>query len=145
MHSWINHITVTGLTLRGLGHEVTLGYLPYGDYAKPISRFDLRRHELYARHVLQGAAPLLKIASFQDMQPAGEIPQTLLKAVQQVTVYDTQYTLQREEVTGTEPIYQLRHQRNLDAARKAFAYLSKKPSRCGHRPKWDDPGIWGGL
>ncbi len=125
MHSWINHVTLTGLTLRGLGNEVTLGYLPFGDFAKPISRFDLRRHELYARHILQGAAPLLKIVSFQDMQSAGEIPETLLKAVEQVTVYDTQYTLQREEVTGSEPIYQLRHQRNLDAARKAYAYFQK--------------------
>ena len=42
-----------------------------------------------------------------------------------MTIFDTQYTLQREDVTGSEPIYQLRHQRNLDAARKAYAYFQK--------------------
>jgi len=138
MHSWINHITITGLALRGLGHDVTLGYLPYGDFAKPISRFDLRRHELYARHVLQGAAPLLKTVPFldlsaglrrersgQSLKPAREIPEALSKAIEQVTVYDTQYTLQREDVSGSEPVYLLRNQRNMDAARKAFAYFQK--------------------
>ncbi len=53
LHFWITHAVVTGLALRGLGHDVTLGYLPYGNYDKPISRFDLRRHELYARHILK--------------------------------------------------------------------------------------------
>jgi len=43
LHSWISHATVTGLALRGLGHQVTIGYLSYGDYDKPIQRFDLRR------------------------------------------------------------------------------------------------------
>jgi hypothetical protein len=60
MHPWINHIVVTGLALRGLGHDVTLGYLPYGDFASPISRFDLRRQELYTRNVLHGTDPLLR-------------------------------------------------------------------------------------
>jgi hypothetical protein len=126
MHSWINHITVTGLTLRGLGHDVTLGYLPFSDYSRPISRFDLRRHELYARHVLHGTSPLLKTIPFQDLEPAREIPDALSKAVEQVTIYDTQYTLQCEDVAGSEPVYLLRHQRNDDAARKAYAYFQKK-------------------
>jgi hypothetical protein len=125
MHSWINHTVVTGLALRGLGHDVTLGYLPYGDFARPISRFDLRRHELYARHVLQGTVPLLKIVSFQDIEPAREIPRALSRAVEQVTIFDTQYILQREDVTGSEPIYLLRHQRNFEAAGKAYAYFQK--------------------
>ena len=39
-HFWIMHAALSGLTLHGLGHEVTLGYLPYSDYDEPISRFD---------------------------------------------------------------------------------------------------------
>jgi len=125
MHSWINHIAITGLTLCGLGHDVTLGYLPYSDFARPINRFDLRRHDLYARHVLQGVAPMLKTVPFLDLEPAREIPEALSKTVEQVTIYDTQYTLQREDVAGSEPIYLLRRQRNLDAARKAYAYFQR--------------------
>jgi hypothetical protein len=123
LHFWINHAVVTGLILRGLGHEVILGYLPFSDFAKPINRFDLRRHDLYARHVLQGASPLLKIIPFLDLKPVLDLPAELAMAVEHVTVLDTQYTLQKEDVTGTEPIYQLRHERNLDAARRALDYF----------------------
>jgi hypothetical protein len=128
LHFWISHVAVTGLALRGLGHDVTLGYLPYSDYDKPIDRFDLRRQDLYSRHILKGAQPLLKAVSFLDLEPAHEIPAALIRAVEQVTIYDTQYTLQREDVTGNEPTYRLRQERNLEAARKAFAYFRK------HRP-----------
>ncbi len=124
-HYWIIHTVLSALTLRGLGHEVSLGYLPYGDYDRPISRFDLRRQDLYAHHVLKGAHPLLKTVSFLDLEPAHAIPAALSQAVERITFYDTQYTLQREEVTGSEPVYRLRQERNLEAARKAFAYFQK--------------------
>ncbi|MDI6770072.1 MAG: hypothetical protein QMD04_10420 [Anaerolineales bacterium] len=124
-HYWIMHTVLSGLTLRGLGHDVTLGYLPYSDYDLPISRFNLRRQDLYARHVLRGAHPLLKIVSFLDLKPAPRIPAALTQAVERITFYDTQYTLQREEVTGSEPVYLLRRERNLAAARKAFACFQK--------------------
>ncbi|MGA2490908.1 MAG: hypothetical protein ABSF99_12135 [Anaerolineales bacterium] len=125
MHSWIRHAVVTGLVLRGLGYDVTLGYLPYSDYDKPIDRFDLRRQDLYARHVLKDAQPLLRVVSFLDLEAANEVPAALIKELKQVTTCDTQYTLQREDVTGDEPIYRLRQERNLEAARKAFAYFRK--------------------
>jgi hypothetical protein len=125
MHTWIRHAAITGLVLRGLGHAVTLGFLPYSNYDKPVERFDLRRQDLYARHVLKGAQPLLKIVSFLDLETAPEVPAELIRALKQVSTHDTQYTLQREDVTGDEPIYQLRQERNLDAARKAYAYFLK--------------------
>jgi hypothetical protein len=123
LHFWINHAVVTGLALRGLGHDVTLGYLPYSDFDKPIDRFDLRRHELYARHVLQGAHPFLKTVSFLEMEPARQLPDVLTRAVEEVTRVDAQYILRKEDVTGKEPIYLFRQERNLEAARKAFAYF----------------------
>ena len=125
LHFWISHVAVTGLILRGLGHNVTLGYLPYSDFAKPINRFDLRRHDLYAKHVFQGIKPLLKTISFLDLEQERNLPGALAQAVEKVTVFDTQYTLQREIVAGNEPIYQLRHERNLGAACKAYAYFRK--------------------
>jgi hypothetical protein len=127
-HAWISHTAVTGLALRGLDHRVTLGYLPYGDFAKAITRFDLRRHELYARTVLKGLHPLVNTIPFMDLEAGGKLPLDLQKAVDQVTFFDTQYILQREEVTGQEPIFLLRQQRNREAAEKALIYLKN------HRP-----------
>ena len=122
-HFWIMHAALSGLVLRGLGHEVTLGYLPYSDYDEPISRFDLRRQDLYAHQVLKPAQPLLKSISLLEVKPAPELPVELGKALEQVTIIDTQYVRQREDVNGTEPIFLLRKERNLQAARRALAYF----------------------
>src|SRR5512135_2358868 len=99
---WIEHATLMGLALSGLGHTVTLAYLPYANWRKPMSRFDLRRQNAYARQVLQQAAPLLKSISFFDGRPAREseqgvlagLPSELAKAIRDVSLRDVQYTLQ---------------------------------------------------
>jgi hypothetical protein len=128
LHFWISHMAVTGLALRGLGHQVTLGYLPYGDYAKPINRFDLRRNSLYAREILHQVDPVLKAVSILDQEPARNLPEELARAVEQIIMFDTRYTLQREDVTGNESIYLLRQERNVDAARRALDYFqSSRP------------------
>ena len=122
-HYWIIHTALCGLTLRGLGHAVSLGFLPYSDYDKPVSRFDLRLQDLYARQILRGAEPLLEIVPFLELKPEFQLPEALSKAVEKVTVCDVQYTLQREDVSGQEPIYRLRQQRNVEAARRALTYF----------------------
>jgi len=127
-HFWIMHAALSGLTLRGLGHDVTLGYMPYSDYDEPVNRFDLRRQDLYAHDVLKATRPLLNPVSLLDVKPARTLPAELDRAVEQVTVIDTQYIRQREDVTGTEPMYLLRKQRNQAAARRALTYFSQ------HRP-----------
>src|SRR5512137_1276098 len=50
LHYWIEHAALLGNALAGLGHRVTLGYLPYSDWQKPVHAFDLRRQNLYARN-----------------------------------------------------------------------------------------------
>jgi hypothetical protein len=124
-HYWIIHTALCGLTLRGLGHDVSLGYLPYSDYDKPINHFDLRLQDIYARSVLDKARPLLNPVPFLDLKPGGELPAALTRAVEQVTVLDSQYTLQREDISGNEPIYRLRRERNFFAAGRAYAYLQQ--------------------
>ena len=88
-HYWIVHTAMCGLVLRGLGYDVTLGYMPYGYYDKPVNRFDLRLQDLYARNILQSYKCYLKPLSFQGLKPATLIPDTLSKAVNQATVFDT--------------------------------------------------------
>ncbi len=132
-HYWIVHTALCGLVLRGLGHNVTLGYLPYSDYDQPVNRFDLRLQGLYARNILKKLQPYLKTVPFLDpsagsgrsLKPAPGLPEALSRAVERVTAFDTQYTLQREDVNGTESIYHLRAKRNQDAARLALAYFEK--------------------
>jgi hypothetical protein len=124
-HYWIMHTTLCGLVLRGMGYDASLGYLPYGDYHKPVNRFDLRRQDLYTRDILKKADQLLKVVPFLDVEPSRQIPEALTQAVEQVTLYDTQYILQREEVKGDEPVFQLRHERNIAAARKVHTYLQE--------------------
>ena len=122
---WIVHTTLCGLVLRGMNYDVSLGYLPYGDYNRPVSRFDLRRQDLYTRGILKKAVPLLTIVPFLDIEPAGQIPEALTKAVEKVTLLDAQYTLQREDIKGDEPIYLLRRERNLGVALKAYNHFQK--------------------
>jgi hypothetical protein len=125
-HYWITHTALCGLVLRGLGHDVTLGYLPYSDYDKTINRFDLRLQDLYARSILKKLQPYLTPVSFLDLKPAARLPEVLSAAVRRVTAFDTQYTFQREDVTGDEPIYRLRAARNQAAALRALAYFQKE-------------------
>ncbi len=126
MHIWINHAVVTSLVLRGMGHPVVLGYLPYSDFTRPVTKFDLRRNGLYARNVLRQAEPLLKSLSLLEVDPVRELPPDLHEAVMQITTFDTRYILQREEVRGDEAVFLLRRERNLDAARRALAYFQRE-------------------
>src|SRR5512139_728577 len=80
LHYWISHATLVGLTLGGLGHKVTLAFLPYNQWQSPIDRFDLRRQNLYTMNVLKKAAPLVRPVSFLDSgRVEVDLPKTLLK------------------------------------------------------------------
>jgi len=126
LHYWIEHATLMGLALAGLGHEVTLIYLPYGKWQKSINRFDLRRQNLYANKVLSSAAPLVNAISLLDI---GDIPNELndelISAIQKISLRDTQYTLQVEKVDIDDDLYRLRLERNLYAAKAALAVMNK--------------------
>jgi len=126
LHYWIEHASLIGLALAGLGHEVTLIYLPYGKWQKPINRFDLRRQNLYANKVLSSAAPLVKAISLLDIKDIqNEIPDELETAILEISLRDTQYTLQVEEVDLDDDLYRLRLERNLYAAKAAISVMKK--------------------
>jgi hypothetical protein len=127
LHYWIEQAAVIGVTLAGLGYRVTLAYLPYGDWRKEVTPFDLRRHALYTRDHLKPAESLVKIVNLLDVVH-DELPQTLQDDIRLVTEYDTMYTDQVEEVDTSSAIYRLRLARNLSAAELALSYLKQ------HRP-----------
>jgi len=129
LHYWIEFSALLGVVLAGRGHDVTFSFLPYASWNEPIQKFDLRRQNLYARQILSAARPLLKVQSLIDVQPFSEtLAPELIRAVEDVSIYDTQYSLQIEDVTKQEDIYKLRYERNLEAAQNARAWL------MAHRP-----------
>jgi hypothetical protein len=64
---WIEQTAILSLALARLGHTVTLAYLPYAHWTKPISRFDLRRQSLYMRMMLKPLEALLDPSSFEEV------------------------------------------------------------------------------
>src|SRR5512146_1624265 len=53
LHYWIEQAVIVGLALRGMGHDVTIAYLPYANFDADTNGFDLRRQDLYTRRVLR--------------------------------------------------------------------------------------------
>jgi hypothetical protein len=124
-HYWITQGALCGLALRALGHEVTLCYLPYSHFDKPLSRFEVRRHDLYTRQVLKDIQPLLKIISMLDIRQSGTLPLELTSAIEKLTLIDAQYIRQREDIAFDDPMYLLRKERNLEAGRRLMTWFQK--------------------
>jgi len=123
LHYWINHATLLSLALTGLGNQVTLAYLPYPNWKKPVSKFDLRRREAYTRSVFKPAEDLIQIHSFASSQEDMRLPSVLEENIHRVSVMDTQYTLQVEDVNEDSELFQLRLERNRVAAAAALTWM----------------------
>ncbi len=129
LHYWIEHAALLGTALSAQGHKVTLGYLPYAEWRLSINRFDLRRQNAYAQKILSQASPVIDTVSFLTARSMfTRIPDDLMKSVEQVTLYDTQYTMQIEDIDKHSDVYKLRLERNTEIARAILGYLkSNRP------------------
>jgi len=128
LHYWVEQAAMLGLALRGFGHDVTVAYLPYGDWRVDINEFDLRRQNLYTQRVLTPLDGLVNTTSLLDVKLAPDLPVNLTKDIHLVSTYDAQYTLQVEDVDEGSDLYRLRLERNNHAARAALAYMQvEKP------------------
>jgi len=132
LHYWIEQSVLVALALAGQGHDVTLAWLPYAEWDKEINLFDLRKQDLYTRDVLKPATEVMRVdsllkASLAAGKSARLTPQ-LQQIIEQVSDYDTQYTLQIEETDPSSPLYQLRLSRNAQAAAALYDWLqAEKP------------------
>ncbi len=125
LHYWIEHAALTALTLSAMGYDVTLAFLPYHDWQNDINKFDLRRQNLYAEKILSKASKVINILPFLNLHAGYKtLPPELQEKVEQVTRFDSMYTLQVEKVDQKTPIFKIRCKRNLQAARAAFAWLT---------------------
>ncbi len=126
LHYWIEYAAFLGAALAGKGHQVTFSFLPYSDWTIPINKFDLKAQNLYAKQVLEVAQPLMQVQSLLEINPDNKkLPPDLVHTIDEVSIFDSQYTLQVEDITREEAIYQLRSERNRDAALRAVAYLTQ--------------------
>lgn len=126
LHYWIEHTTLLSLALASQGHQVTLGYLPFSEWRFPINQFDLRRQNIYAKKVLEKSAGLIKTVSFISQRaPYVPLPDDIERAVKEVSLFDSQYTEQIEDIDSNSEIYKLRYRRNRDAAQSLLAWLRK--------------------
>lgn len=124
MHFWIEHAALLGSALAAQGHEVELGYLPFGDWQVPINKFDLRRQNAYAKAVLEKLSPIMSSTSLLSVKPNFKpLPPAVADIVDKVTNYDVQYTQQTEEVDKTSEMYKLRLERNTRIARTAHSWM----------------------
>jgi len=124
LHYWIEHAAVMGVALAAQGHKVTLGFLPFADWQNDINLFDLRRQNAYAAKVLDQAKPVMDVVSFlSNRAPYMPLPEALVNAVKEVSLFDSQYTLQIEDIDQESEIYKLRHNRNREIAQATLAWL----------------------
>lgn len=125
LHYWIEHAALMGLALAAQGNKVTFAYLPYSEWQTPINKFDLRRQDIYAAKVLKQLEPVMQVMSLMKVNGFDvELPPALQHAVTQVSDFDSQYTLQVEEVDHKDETYQLRYRRNQAAAKAAYRILT---------------------
>lgn len=144
LHYWIEQSAYVGLTLAGLGHRVTLMTLPYSEWHRRMDNFTQRQRILHTRAALKPLALLVEHVSLLDPStgsrqarptssgPAHVLPEPLAADVREISLWDAQYTLMREEVNLDDPsdraIYDLRLERNEFAARAALAWMqSRRP------------------
>jgi len=101
--------------------------LPYSEWHKKMDKMTQRQRALHTRDALAALAPLVEHASFLDLQPTSDLPASLQADVEEVSRWDAQYTLMREEVdladASDRALYDLRLERNGFAARAALAYM----------------------
>jgi hypothetical protein len=137
LHYWVEQSAYLGLVLAGMGHDVTLLTLPYSEWHKQKDKFTQRQRILHTKDALAPLSLLIRHVSMFEVQRSTFNASTSLSAklqadIQEVSLWDVQYTLMREEVDMNDPsdrvLYDLRIQRNTFAAQAALEWMqANKP------------------
>ena len=133
LHYWIEQAAHISLVLAGLGHKVTLLTLPYSEWHKEMDRLTQKQRGLHTRDALSPLSSFIHHVSLLDLRPSTfDLPPTLHADIDEVSLWDAQYTLMREEVDMTDAqdkaLYDLRIKRNTFAALAALEWMqTNKP------------------
>ncbi len=128
LHYWVEQSAYISLVLAGQGHKVTLMTLPYSEWHKEMDKLTQRQRALHTRDALAALSPLVAHVSMLDLRPSTfDLPTALQADIEEISLWDAQYTLMREEVdmddAGDRALYTLRIQRNTFAARTALDWM----------------------
>lgn len=140
LHYWIEQSAYLGLVLAGMGHKVTLLTLPYSEWHKQKDNFTQRQRVLHTHDALASLSPLVEHVSMMDVQSSSfsthntlravaqkELPEQIQADIKEISLWDVQYTLMREEVdmndAGDRALYDLRIERNTFAAKAAIKWM----------------------
>jgi hypothetical protein len=122
---WVEHSAMTALALAALGHDVTLAYLPHAHWKKNVSRFDLRRQDLYLKDALKPLNGIVRTVSLLDAPQADSLPEELSSQLDASAYRDTQYSLLHEEIDVDSNLYAMRRTRDLRHGLVILAFLQK--------------------
>ena len=122
---WLEQTMMMSLALKALDHDVTLAYLPYAHWKKPVNNFDLRRQARYIHTALKPVSGLINVTSILDISIEKEIPEGLKKVLPKAAYRDVQYSLLREDVDPDSDLYRLRMCRNQEQASRIFTLLQE--------------------
>ena len=129
LHYWIEQAAYFSLALAGLGYKVTLMTLPYSEWHKEMDKLTQRQRALHTRDALSTLTPFVKHASLLDLRSASVLPDALQADVEEISLWDAQYTLMREEVDMDSPedraLHELRMKRNTFAALAALEWMQQ--------------------
>lgn len=127
LHYWIEQAAYISLTLAGLGHKVTLLTLPYSEWHKEMDKLTQKQRALHTKDALSALTPYVEHTSVLDLKPASVLPTALQADVEEISLWDAQYTLMREEVdmnsAKDRALYELRLKRNTFAALTALEWM----------------------
>ncbi len=124
---WVEYCTAVGLLLAADGHRVDLGLLPYRTWTDEVAPFDRRRQVVYLAGALRRARSALRVLDISGGPQRG-LPEALVRSIDQQSLIDVQYTLQREVLDLERPgpaaeLFRLRRARNLAAAGALYPRL----------------------
>ncbi len=101
--------------------------LPYSEWHKNLDNLTQRQRSFHTREALEALSPLVLHLSMLDLRPSEPLPAALQADVEEISLWDAQYTLMREEVDLNEPgdraLYDMRLERNTFAARAALEWM----------------------
>jgi hypothetical protein len=123
---WVEHSTMTALALSALGHDVTLAYLPHAHWKKPVSKFDLRRQDLYLKDILKPLNGIVKTVSLLDAPAVDVLPEEISSQLDAAAYRDTQYSLLHEEIDVDSDLYAMRRERDLRHASVILKFLQSQ-------------------
>jgi hypothetical protein len=130
LHYWIEQSAYLGLVLAGLGHRVTLMTQPVSEWHQRKDKVTLRQRVLHTRDALAPLQPLIRHVSLSELSPVAGLPAEIEADVREVSLWDAQYTLMREEVDLRDPddraLYDLRLERNAFAAGAVLEWLRRE-------------------